>query len=53
MAEYTRYKKVLADYLEICNKSRDCGLSKFERKQKHNALVDRKNKDDVEEFLTI
>jgi len=46
-------KKVLADYLEICNKFRNCGLSKLERKQRHNALVDWKNKDYGEESLTL
>ncbi len=46
-------KKVLADYLEICNKFRNCRLSKLERKQRHNALVDWKNKDYGEESLTL
>lgn len=46
-------KKILSDYLAICNKFRRAGLSKLERKQRHSELSEWEKKDYGIEFLTL
>lgn len=45
-------KKVLSDYLEICSKFRETGLSKVERKQRHILLSEWDKKDYADEIIT-
>lgn len=46
-------KRILSDYLEICNKFRTDGLSKLERKQRHTLLSEWKKTEYGDELVNI
>lgn len=46
-------KRILSDYLEICNKFRKSGLGKVERKQRHVLLSEWNKKDYGDEIVSV